>query len=249
MDGTFKRTQEKAPDRDGVTGRIKLGTESNGGFRNIAISNCTFERCRGLALETVDGALLEDVVITNITMRDIVNSPIFLRLGSRMRAPEGVPVGSLRRVTISNVTATGTDPRYACIIAGIPGHPIEDVTLSHIRILAKGGGTQKDAAAVVPEKENAYPEPSMFGTTPAHGWFIRHAKGIRMDHVQAGATEKDMRPAIALDDVAGAHFDHVEAQREPGVPAIVLKRVENLRIHECPGIKDVSVGKAKEKAF
>ena len=66
LDGTFKRTV-KDP-----TGRIKFGTESNGGFKNITISNCVFNYCRGLALETVDGALLEDVTITNITMRDII---------------------------------------------------------------------------------------------------------------------------------------------------------------------------------
>jgi polygalacturonase len=249
MDGTFRRTQELAPDRDGVTGRIKIGTESNGGFKNIAITNCTFERCRGLALETVDGALLEDVAITNITMRDIVNAPIFLRLGGRMRGPQGVPIGSLKRVMISNVTVYNADSRYASIIAGLPGHPVEDVTLSHIRILARGGGTAMDAAAEPPEKENAYPEPSMFGVTPAHGWFIRHAKGIRMDHVQNGFMEKDMRPAVVLDGVSDVRFDQVEAQHEPGVPAIVLKRVENVRIHECAGIKDSKVGKAEMKSF
>ncbi len=76
------------------TGRIKLGTESNGGFQNVAISNCVFDYCRGLALETVDGALLEDVTISNITMRDVVNDPIFLRLGSRMRGPKEAAVGA-----------------------------------------------------------------------------------------------------------------------------------------------------------
>lgn len=103
LDGTFKRNVKEAPDRDGPTGRIKFGTESNGGFKNITISNIAFDHCRGLALETVDGGLLEDITITNITMRDIVNSPIFLRLGSRMRGPGGASVGKLRRVQISNV--------------------------------------------------------------------------------------------------------------------------------------------------
>src|SRR4029079_1926271 len=32
LDGTYKTTQRNAPDRDGATGRIKLGTESNGAF-------------------------------------------------------------------------------------------------------------------------------------------------------------------------------------------------------------------------
>jgi len=89
FNGTYKRDEANlVPDKGGPTGRIKFGTESNGGFKNIAISNCNFVFCRGLALESVDGALLEDVTITNITMRDIINAPIFLRLGARMRGPE-----------------------------------------------------------------------------------------------------------------------------------------------------------------
>ena len=71
LDGTFKKETSNG---HGPTGRIKFGTESNGGFVNISISNCVFDYCRGLALETVDGALLEDVTINNITMRDIINS-------------------------------------------------------------------------------------------------------------------------------------------------------------------------------
>src|SRR5581483_11192955 len=83
LDGTCKREYKKYS-HNSTTGRIKFGTESNGGFKNITISNCIFDYSRGLALETVDGGLLEDVTITNITMRDITNAPIFLRLGSRM---------------------------------------------------------------------------------------------------------------------------------------------------------------------
>lgn len=53
LDCTWQRDEPQAPDHGFVTGRIKLGTESSGGFKNIAITNCIFERCRGLALETV----------------------------------------------------------------------------------------------------------------------------------------------------------------------------------------------------
>src|SRR5215510_13772929 len=108
LDATYQRK----PARENVrpTGRIKFGTESNGGFKNITISNCVFDYCRGLALETVDGGLLEDVTITNITMREISNSPIFMRLGNRMRGPGGAPVGELRRVTVSNVVVFNAEP-------------------------------------------------------------------------------------------------------------------------------------------
>ena len=110
LDGTYKRTVQRAPDRDGPTGRIKIGTESEGDFRNITISNVVFDTSRGLALESVDGAHIEDVAVSNLTMRNVSNSPIFLRLGSRMRAPEGAAIGSIKRITISNVTAYNADP-------------------------------------------------------------------------------------------------------------------------------------------
>src|SRR5262249_6633272 len=128
----------------GATGRIKFGTESNGGFKNITISNCVFDYSRGLALESVDGGLLEDVTIDNITMRDVTNSPIFIRLGDRARGPkETTAVVQIRRVNISNVVAYNADSHYASIISGIPGHSIEDLKLSNIRIYYQGGGTNE----------------------------------------------------------------------------------------------------------
>jgi len=104
LDGTFRRAP---PGYAGYTGRIKFGTESNGGFKNIAISNCIFEDCGGLAIETVDGGVIEDVTIDNIAMRNIVNSPIFIRLGNRARGPEEPLPGFIRRINISNIVVSG----------------------------------------------------------------------------------------------------------------------------------------------
>lgn len=144
LDGTFKKTITQAPDRDGPTGRIKFGTESNGGFKNITISNCVFDNCRGIALETVDGAIIEDITVDNIAMRDIWNSPIYIRLGNRARGPKELPVSVVRRVKLSNIVVKNADCRYASILFGLEGHPIEDVTLSNIYIQYKGGLTMDD---------------------------------------------------------------------------------------------------------
>jgi polygalacturonase len=241
LEGTFMRTQQQAPDRGGVTGRIKFGTESNGGFKNITISNCVFERCRGFALETVDGGLLEDVTITNITMRDITNSPFFLRLGRRMRGPEGVPVGKLRRVNISNIVVYNAEPRYGSLIMGIPGHDIEDVKLSNIKILVKGGAPKEQAAVEVPELETEYPDPRMFGEIPAYGFFIRHAKGIEMNNVEVGFINEDFRPAFILDDVKDADFNNVKAKHAPDVPTFVLKNVKDFKTHQCEPVPDTQI--------
>ena len=199
-DGTYQFKDTIAPDHDLPYGRIKLGTESSGGFKNIAITNCVFDHCRGLALETVDGGYLEDVVISNITMRDIFNAPFFLRLGARMRSPEGTPVGKMRRVSISNINVFNADSRYASIISGIPEHNIEDVSFSNIRIYYKGGFSKESAAFSPPENEKMYPEPSMFGIVPASAFYIRHARNIRFRNMEVNFEQPDFRPGIVLDD-------------------------------------------------
>jgi hypothetical protein len=165
------------------TGRIKFGTESDGGFRNITISNCVFEGCQGLALETVDGALLEDVTVTNLSMRDIMSAPIFLRLGRRLRAPEGRPVGTLRRVIINNVVCSNSVSGLGSVISGIPGHNIEDVKISNVQVLHQGGGTKEDAAYQPPEYEDLYPEPDMFTAAQRPG---RNGRGPNGDFVPEG---------------------------------------------------------------
>ena len=200
LNATWELDEPQAPDHGFRTGRIKIGTESSGGFRNIAITNCIFEHCRGLALETVDGGRLEDIVISNITMRDIVNAGIFLRLGARMRSPEGTPAGSMKRIRISHVNAYNVDSRYASIISGVPGGIIEDVTLTDINLYYKGGYRAEDAPSIVPEQEKAYPEPWMFGTIPAKGFYIRHAKNVFFNQINFYFEQPDERPLFVTDD-------------------------------------------------
>ncbi len=232
LDGTYKRTVKNP------TGRIKFGTESNGGFKNITVSNCTFNYCRGLALEAVDGALLEDVAISNITMRDIVNAPIFLRIGARMRGPEGVPAGELRRVIISNVIAYNVEPGQGVLISGIPGHDIKDVDLKDIKLYLKGGGTADQAKREVPELEKGYPEPDSFGVLPAYGFFIRHADGIKLENVEIHFLSDDQRPAFVFDDVKGAELRFVKAQSSNEIPAINVKRTSDIKLFQSLNLPD-----------
>ncbi len=248
MDGTFKRDYKKYSDSS-TTGRIKFGTESNGGFKNITISNCVFDYSRGLALETVDGALLEDVTITNITMRDIVNAPIFIRLGARMRGPQSLQPGACRRIIISNVVAWNVDYRHGSIISGLPGHAIEDLQLSNIRIYYKGGGPKDSINRVVPEYENDYPEPYRWKTMPAYGFFVRHVKNIKMHDVQLFFMQDEPRPAFILDDVDGAVFYDIQAQKGTGANYFMLKNVRNFNVYNVQGVKDVQLKSVDSKVF
>ena len=249
LDGTFKRDYRAANGTFSPTGRIKFGTESNGGFKNITVDNCVFDYCRGLALESVDGALLEDVTISNITMRDVSNCPIFLRLGSRMRGPAGPPVGQLRRVLISNIVVYNAEPRYASIISGIPGHDIEDVTLNNIRIYYRGGGSKTQAALQPPEKENDYPEPTMFGEIPAYGFFIRHVRGLEMSGVSVNYLKDDARAPFIINDGKSIDLRNLKAAHAAGVPTFVLNDVENFSIRDSYPLEDLRLPSARERTI
>jgi polygalacturonase len=235
LDGTFKRTVRY---NRGTTGRIKFGTESNGGFKNITISNCVFDYSRGLAIESVDGGQIEDVAITNVTMRDIVNAPIFIRLGDRARGPNHPPPGVIKRVRISNVVASNVDSRHGILVSGIPGHAIEDLSLSDIRIAYQGGGSAADAALEPPEREVEYPEPDMFGNIPAYGLYARHVTGLTARDVHFTLDKTDARPAVRFDDVNGADVDHLVVPPRAAGPLFVLRHVRDFLLRNSPGIPD-----------
>jgi polygalacturonase len=245
LDGTFKKFDGSEQDfgKIGGTGRIKCGTESNGGFINIAISNCVFEGCQGLALETVDGALLEDIAVTNITMRDVISCPIFLRLGARLRGPKGAEgtnqstvVGTLRRILISNIISYNTAGKYGSNITGIPGHPVEDLKISDVYVEHTGGGTVEQSKIQVPEKEDAYPEPGMLGVLPTHGFYFRHVDRLEMSHIEIRPKVPDARPAIYTDNVHRADFYFITAPNT--TPAFSLNNSTDTRILMCRAAPD-----------
>ena len=167
---------------------FKLGTESGGDFKRMAVSNCVMAGLSksdpaggGIALESVDGSNLDGVVVSNITMID-VRAPIFIRLGNRGRDMATPVPGSLKNVIISDVVAT--EASDTCAITGIPEHPVEGVTLSNIRITWKGGCPYRPSAESVPEQINQYPDPDMFDALPAYGFYCRHVEGLVLSNVQ-----------------------------------------------------------------
>ncbi|MHC4119052.1 MAG: glycoside hydrolase family 28 protein [Planctomycetota bacterium] len=203
---------------------LKMGTESNGGFRNIVMTGCAIydTRLAGVALEIVDGGVMDRVVVSNITM-DKVGAPIFLRLGDRARPfrkdMEKPGIGTMRNITISNIEATGANPT-GCAIAGLPEAAIENVTMSNIRLSFAGGGKRADVDRPVPEKAADYPEYSMFGRLPAYGLYCRHIKGLKLFNVQLQLAGPDERHAVVFEDVEDALIDC------PDIPSGTIRLVE-----------------------
>jgi hypothetical protein len=233
LDGTMKPSKNK-------NGRIKFGTESNGGFRNIVISNCTVRGCRGIALEEVDGGILENVSISNITMMEVDDYPIYITLGRRNRGPDSITIGSVRNITISHVTATVADSMSGIHITGLPGNDVENVRLQDIRITFKGGGTKEDALRVPPELDNGYPEPKRIGITPGYGLFARHVRGLELSDIHLSFELPDMRPPIACFDVDGLEIDNFKAKVAGGISPVRFEEVNGLVIRNSTVLDGVS---------
>lgn len=197
LDGTY--IPEKV---NWVCGRFKLGTESNGGYRNIALSNCTFMYSSGLAFEEVDQGVMENIVVNNITMSHVHHYPIYITTGCRNRGPKDrTTVSSGADIQISNVIADDVDSLAGIIITGMPGHPLRNIALSNIRIKYRGGGTADLAKREYREQSTHYPEPRFSGPTPAYGLYARHVDGLDINHVTFSTEKPDYRPAVILEDV------------------------------------------------
>ena len=238
---------------------IKAGTDSSGGFQNILIENNVVWQTgiAGLALELVDGGVMRNVVVRNLTM-DVVETPIFIKLGDRNRpvsTETGLvtpATGALQDVHISGIRAKVNDAEkytaeeraihnyvpYASSITGIPGHYVERVFIRDVEIEIIGGfppGTVEDAARAVPENSTKYPENRMFGTLPAHAFYIRHAKNIHLEDVRVRMRQPDARPAFVLDDVHESTFVNVQTQAvSPTPPFRVAENCRNVRVARAP---------------
>lgn len=197
---------------------IKLGTETNGGFRNINISGIVVkpsydqkEKFFGqwigssaISLEIVDGGVLENVNVSDITIEG-TESPIFVRLANRARGyKEGVPVtkvGKINGIHLSNIQIRNAGS-MGCSITGIPGHEVENVWLNNITIHHKGGVTAADMAkineSIKDEKEKEYPESTMWGNLPAKGFFVRHARNIKFNNIEVITEQPDVREVIVI---------------------------------------------------
>jgi len=219
---------------------FKIGTGSRSDFENVTFSNSAIwnppgypgmRAISGIAIEMVDGATLRGVTVSNITMQN-VRAPVFIRLGNCGRGQASPVPGKLREVLIENLRAEGAS--LPCIIAGIPGHDVEGVSLSNVRITAEGGGTADMAAREIPEREANYPEANMFGPLPSWGLFCRHVRDLRLRNVVLAPAAADGRPAIICDDVK--EFD-VDGLKLPATgcaaPAVRLSDVQGAFLRGC----------------
>lgn len=198
---------------------IKLGTETNGGFRNIIIRGITVKPSAdqssqyfgypggighsAISLEIVDGGTMSNVDIGDITIRG-TESPIFIRLADRARPYSAdIPVegvGTMERLCLHDIMIDEAGPSGSSI-TGLEGHPVRDVELRNIRIRQQGG--QKITAAPTDEKRAEYPESTMWGILPAKGFWLNHTRNITFDNVVVTTINPDERKTFVATDSEG----------------------------------------------
>ncbi len=224
---------------------LKTGTESTGGFRDIAVSNLVIKPSKvdsvmsgkrggisGISLTLVDGGIMDGVCISNVVI-DGPEVPLFLRLGNRARKHrEDSPqpgIGSMKDVSISHVTALNVG-RTGCSVTGIPGHRIQGVSLTDIRMIFTGGAETLPKES--PEElEDQYPEATMFRLLPSYGMYFRHVDGLRIQGLTLASDREDVRPPIVVNDVLGTRMNNLDVRASGSAgAAIVLENTEGLSV-------------------
>ncbi len=194
-----------------------FGTETAGDLRDVSVTNCVMLRrpdgrnaLGGIAIESVDGSHVDGVVISNISMEDVI-APIFIRLGNRGRGMDRPAPGSLKNISIQNVVARGA--ALASSITGIENGRIQNVTIDGLNVTGVGGAAARDLN--VPEAAAKYPDPDLFGELPALALYGRHIDGFTLRNVKVHAAEPDGRPAIVLDDIAHLEISAFDSTNVP----------------------------------
>jgi len=217
----------------GCCNGFKIGTSTFGGFENITFSNSVIFNddvdlasriISGIALEIVDGGWIDGVVISGIQMRR-ARAPIFIRLGDRNRKVHN-PARGLRGVLIQGIHAT--DSIMTSSITGVPGMPIEDISLSDIHIQSIFPGNKEWVENPVPDSEKQYPEAWMSGWLPASGLYCRHVNGLELKDLHFCAPASEWRSTVLCDDVTRLLLNGLTTTpADRGVPPLSLTDVRS----------------------
>ena len=205
-------------------GAFKLGTETRGAYADIVCRGLTCYGAKAIELYSVDGSESEGIVVEDVRAYDALVA-LNVRLGARLRPSywaKGLTpkVGHLRKIRIRNVEAeiacrawrdillehgipdaewaTGRpESPYDSCISGLPENAVEDVVIEGLKVRVPGGVAEVRDAAALPERPEVYPHAGNFGTLPAYGLFVRHAKGVTLRGAVFETARPDARPAVA----------------------------------------------------
>lgn len=257
---------------------IKCGTESTGGYKNILISDCIIKPSQNkgdriikstpsgitaISLEVVDGGIMDGVTINNILIEG-TECPLYVRLANRGRkhlaeAPTPL-IGKMKNIQISNITAYNTG-NFCSSITGIPQAKIQNIYLSNIHFINKGGlqqgnfrqmdesaKTRHDMAKdlqlekyiesfkYVTEDEKGYPQPTVWANLPSYGLFIRNVENIEVSNASFSSEKEEPRTSIIAVNVGNLSLNQISVKK-PSEADVILSKVDQFDIDKKLKIK------------
>jgi hypothetical protein len=194
---------------------FKIGTNTRFDVYNVTFRDSMIRAVKGvvdipLGTRNISGvALIADNTanVYNITVKNIhmekVQAPFFLRRQQRVKADGSLTIpGRLDHIVLENITVD--DATLTSAIMGIPGYPIQSVTMRNIAIVSSEGGFAFERFRQVPERATEYPDAIYFGRFPAYGLYARHVDGPLQyaPTVAFQSSEQwEGRPEVVYDDV------------------------------------------------
>jgi hypothetical protein len=223
---------------------VKTGTESGGGFKNITVSNCVIRDLpdhTGIELITVDGGMMQNIVIDNIVMENVA-SPLFIRLGNRARPYKAGQYvdhqDDVKSIYLNNITVV--DCKRPGIIMGLNSKKLNDIVITNYSV--KNSVEQTPVPYdKVPLDEFGYPAGTYFKNLPAYGLFVRNVEGLRLQNINMYSAEGETRPALVLDRTEDVELSSIHAEmKNSASPMIYIRNSNNIDASLCRSLDEVN---------
>jgi hypothetical protein len=204
-------------------------------IRNVTVDNCVITGSnRGIALMVFDGGILENIVLSNITIEckrfdwfwwgdgDPIHFNLIRRseLHLNWDKSKEPPVGIIRNVILSNIIAHGPGPS---VLHGHVDSPLENITFDNVRLTV-------DSDPETPWRKGP------------HALTIENARNFRLEDVEIAWQSPALdhwQSALAIDNVQGLTLDNVSAKSAAAdSPAIALNGVAGAQIRNCQAQPD-----------
>jgi hypothetical protein len=207
----------------GVANGLKLGTASVGPMQHVLFEDITIENAQAaaMAVESVDGGELSDIIFRRITLSD-VGTPVFMLLGARGPAA----VGAIHDIRFETIRGSRLRYPWGALLTGAPPdaagrHDLKALTFKDIAITWKGAGEAAGPHVFgagageidrFPVYAGGYPDAKFIFARPTDkaevvdyalpGWafFVRDAQGVRFEDCRVAVEGAERRVAIATKD-------------------------------------------------
>ena len=216
---------------------IKTGTESNGGFKNITVSNCVVKDVpvhAGIELMTVDGGMMQNILLENIIM-DNVATPFYIRLGKRARPYKtGQYVGRIddvKDIYLNNISVINA--KLPSSIIGLHSNTIKNIVINNytVRYISAQEGVSFNK---VEFQEFDYPAANTFKKLPAYGLYCRSVEGLHLQNINMYSAENEKRTALNFDRVNNLELFAVKAEvKNAAAPMIHFRNTKDVFASFC----------------